>query len=41
MPMTRRGLLDAMARLGGAGAVYETLARLGFPQAAAGDGGRP
>jgi monoamine oxidase len=26
MPMTRRGLLNAMAKLGGAGAVYETLA---------------
>ena len=26
MTMTRRGLLNAMARLGGAGAVYETLA---------------
>src|SRR5882724_8734600 len=26
MPVTRRTLLNAMARLGGAGAVYETLA---------------
>src|SRR6266496_3429730 len=30
MAMTRRGLLDAMARLGGAGAVYETLAAWEF-----------
>ena len=30
MAITRRGLLDAMARLGGAGAVYETLAAWEF-----------
>ena len=30
MPMTRRGLLNAMAKLGGAGAVYETLAAWEF-----------
>jgi monoamine oxidase len=30
MPMTRRRLLDAMARLGGVGAVYETLAAWEF-----------
>src|SRR5918912_3162303 len=30
MTMTRRGLLGAMAQLGGAGAVYETLAVLDF-----------
>jgi monoamine oxidase len=30
MTMTRRGLLGAMARLGGAGAAYETLAALDF-----------
>src|SRR5712691_860740 len=32
MTMTRRGLLGAMARLGGAGAAYETLAALDFLQ---------
>ena len=30
MRMTRRGLLGAMARLGGAGAAYETLVALDF-----------
>src|SRR5256885_7692082 len=30
MTMTRRGLLGAMARLGGAGAAYETMAALDF-----------
>ena len=30
MTMTRRGLLNAMARLGGAGAAYETLAAFDF-----------
>ena len=30
MPLTRRNLLGAMARLGGAGAVYETLAAWEF-----------
>jgi monoamine oxidase len=30
MAMTRRGLLDVMARLGGAGAAYETLVALDF-----------
>ena len=30
MTMTRRGLLNAMARLGGAGAAYETLVLLDF-----------
>src|SRR5437016_12786861 len=30
MTMTRRGLLGAMARLGGAGAAYETLVALDF-----------
>jgi monoamine oxidase len=30
MTMTRRGLLGAMARLGGAGAAYETLAVFDF-----------
>ncbi len=33
MPMTRRGLLEGMAKLGGAGAVYETLAVWEFLQA--------
>ena len=30
MPMTRRGLLNAVAHLGGAGATYETLVALDF-----------
>ena len=30
MPVTRRSVLCAMARLGGAGAVYETLAAWDF-----------
>ena len=30
MTMTRRGLLNAMARLGGAGAAYETLVLFDF-----------
>ena len=30
MTMTRRGLLGAMARLGGTGAAYETLVALDF-----------
>lgn len=42
MPVTRRSLLDAMAKLGGAGAVYETLALWEFlkppPALAAGPG---
>ena len=38
MAMTRRKLLNAMARLGGAAAVYETLTAWDFLQAAAGDG---
>src|SRR6476619_3949610 len=33
MAMTRRGLLNAVARLGGAGAVYETLAVWDFLKA--------
>src|SRR5215831_18443193 len=32
MPLTRRSLIGAMARLGGAGAAYETLTALGFLQ---------
>ena len=32
MAMTRRGLLAGMAKLGGAGAVYETLAAWDFLQ---------
>ncbi|MEA2988102.1 MAG: monoamine oxidase, partial [Alphaproteobacteria bacterium] len=42
MPLTRRNILSAMARLGGAGAVYETLAVWDFlkppPALAAGIG---
>ena len=30
MPVTRRGLLNGLARLGGAGAVYEALALWDF-----------
>ena len=39
MAMTRRKVLNAMARLGGVGAAYETAHRMGVPASAAGDGG--
>ena len=44
MPVTRRSLINAMAKLGGAGAVYETLALWDFlkaPPAAAASQRRP